>query len=66
MSFPASAPPLSDVRRTLAVFAHPDDIDFGSAGTIASWVAEGIEVTYLLITRGMPVGSTTHHATSCP
>ncbi|MGW0436090.1 PIG-L deacetylase family protein [Micromonospora sp. NPDC003197] len=52
MSFPASVPPLSDVRRALAVFAHPDDIDFGSAGTIASWVDEGIEVTYLLITRG--------------
>jgi LmbE family N-acetylglucosaminyl deacetylase len=52
MSFPPSAPPLGDVRRVLAVFAHPDDVDFGSAGTVAGWVADGIEVAYLLITRG--------------
>lgn len=52
MTFPASAPPLCDVSRVLAVFAHPDDVDFGCAGTIASWVAEGIQVTYLLVTRG--------------
>ena len=52
MSFPASAPALSDVRRALAVFAHPDDVDFGSAGTIAAWLDEGIEVAYLLVTRG--------------
>ena len=36
----------------LAVFAHPDDIDFGAAGTVARWVDEGIEVAYLLVTRG--------------
>jgi LmbE family N-acetylglucosaminyl deacetylase len=52
VTFPPSAPPLSDVRRALAVFAHPDDVDFGSAGTIAGWVAEGIEVAYLLVTYG--------------
>ena len=40
------------VRRVLAVFAHPDDIDFGAAGTVAAWTAAGIEVTYLLVTRG--------------
>ncbi|MFI7604100.1 PIG-L deacetylase family protein [Micromonospora sp. NPDC049366] len=52
MSFPASAPVLSDVVRALAVFAHPDDVDFGCAGTIAAWVDEGIEVAYLVATRG--------------
>lgn len=52
MSFPASAVPLSDVQRVLCVFAHPDDIDFGSAATIATWVDQGIEVGYLLVTRG--------------
>jgi LmbE family N-acetylglucosaminyl deacetylase len=52
MTYPASAPPLSDVGRALAVFAHPDDVDFGSAGTIASWVEEGVDVAYLIITRG--------------
>ncbi len=52
MSFPPSAQPLPDISRVLAVFAHPDDVDFGSAGTIATWVAAGIEVGYVLITRG--------------
>jgi LmbE family N-acetylglucosaminyl deacetylase len=52
MSFPPSAEPLSDVERVLAVFAHPDDVDFGAAGTIARWADDGIEVAYLLVTRG--------------
>ncbi|HZN18269.1 MAG TPA: PIG-L deacetylase family protein [Micromonosporaceae bacterium] len=52
MSFPPSAPPLADVARVLCVFAHPDDVDFGSAGTVARWVAEGLDVAYLLVTRG--------------
>ena len=34
------------------MFAHPDDVDFSAAGTIAHWVDAGIEVGYLLITRG--------------
>jgi LmbE family N-acetylglucosaminyl deacetylase len=42
----------SDVRRVLCVAAHPDDLDFGASGTIATWVDAGIEVTYLLCTRG--------------
>jgi LmbE family N-acetylglucosaminyl deacetylase len=52
MSFPPSASPLEDVQRALCVFAHPDDVDFGSAGTVARWVDSGIEVAYLLVTRG--------------
>jgi LmbE family N-acetylglucosaminyl deacetylase len=50
--FPPSATPLDDVQRVLCVFAHPDDADFGAAGTIARWVAEGLEVSYVLVTRG--------------
>lgn len=42
----------NDVHRVLAVTAHPDDIDFGAAGTIASWTEAGIEVTYLIVTDG--------------
>jgi LmbE family N-acetylglucosaminyl deacetylase len=38
--------------RVLVVAAHPDDIEFGAAGTVARWVAEGTEVRYLLVTRG--------------
>lgn len=44
--------PDTDIERALVVGAHPDDIDFGSAGTVATWVDAGIEVTYLLVTRG--------------
>ena len=44
--------PDTEIERALVVGAHPDDIDFGSAGTVATWVDAGIEVTYLLITRG--------------
>ena len=52
MTFPPSAAPLPDVQRVLCVLAHPDDVDFGSAGTVATWVDAGLEVAYLLVTRG--------------
>jgi LmbE family N-acetylglucosaminyl deacetylase len=42
----------SEVSRILCVAAHPDDLDFGAAGTTATWTAAGIAVTYLLCTRG--------------
>jgi LmbE family N-acetylglucosaminyl deacetylase len=38
--------------RALVVAAHPDDIEFGSAGTLATWVDQGAEVTYCLVTDG--------------
>lgn len=41
-----------EVERVLVVTAHPDDVDFGAAGTVASWVAEGTAVTYCVITDG--------------
>lgn len=39
-------------QRALFIFAHPDDIEFGTAGTAARWVQGGAEVVYLLITSG--------------
>jgi len=39
-------------ERVLVVAAHPDDIEFGAAGTVARWVGEGADVRYLLMTRG--------------
>jgi LmbE family N-acetylglucosaminyl deacetylase len=44
--------PKTPRRRCLAVAAHPDDIDFASAGTIAFLVAEGWDVAYCLVTDG--------------
>src|SRR6185312_7031017 len=44
--------PESDVERILVVTAHPDDVDFGSAGTVAGWTDAGIEVAYCICTSG--------------
>jgi len=38
--------------RVLVVFAHPDDAEFTSGGTIARWVAEGQQVKYVVCTDG--------------
>src|SRR5918996_520292 len=38
--------------RVLVVAAHPDDIEFAAAATVARWVGEGADVRYLLVTRG--------------
>lgn len=32
--------------------AHPDDVDFGAAGTVASWTKTGIAVAYCICTSG--------------
>jgi LmbE family N-acetylglucosaminyl deacetylase len=42
----------SAVERVLCVMAHPDDVDFGCAGTVATWTDAGIEVSYCMITSG--------------
>ena len=38
--------------RALIVSAHPDDIEFGCAGTVATWTDQGAEVTYCIVTDG--------------
>ena len=40
------------VTRVLVVTAHPDDVDFGSAGTIATLTDAGVEVTFCICTDG--------------
>lgn len=42
----------ADVRRALVITAHPDDVDFGAAGTVALWTDAGVDVTYCVITDG--------------
>lgn len=39
-------------ERVLVVAAHPDDIEFGAAGTVARWIGEGAHARYVLVTRG--------------
>jgi LmbE family N-acetylglucosaminyl deacetylase len=38
------------------VTAHPDDVDFGAAGTVATWTAAGIAVAYCVCTSGEASG----------
>ncbi|MGH3342663.1 MAG: PIG-L deacetylase family protein [Carbonactinosporaceae bacterium] len=42
----------TDLTRVLVVGAHPDDVDFGAAGTVARWTDAGVEVAYLILTDG--------------
>ena len=41
-----------EVTRVLVVTAHPDAVDFGASGSIATWVGAGVSVTYCVITDG--------------
>ncbi len=41
-----------EIERALVVTAHPDDVDFGAAGTVATWTDAGIEVVYCIVTDG--------------
>jgi len=40
------------LKRALVVVAHPDDVDFGTAGTIAYLTNRGVDVAYCLVTSG--------------
>lgn len=39
-------------ERILVVTAHPDDVDFGVAGSVAVWTDAGAAVTYCVVTDG--------------
>ncbi|WP_188940197.1 PIG-L deacetylase family protein [Nakamurella endophytica] len=41
-----------DWQRALVLMAHPDDPEYGAAPAVATWVAAGHEVRYVLGTRG--------------
>ena len=38
--------------RVLCVVAHPDDVEYGTSSAVAAWTGRGVEVGYLLLTRG--------------
>jgi LmbE family N-acetylglucosaminyl deacetylase len=50
MTLPAL--PEESFQRVLCVVAHPDDMEYGTSAAVARWTARGIEVGYLLLTRG--------------
>ena len=39
-------------ERAMFIYAHPDDIEFGVAGTAALWAKHGCEITYVIVTDG--------------
>jgi LmbE family N-acetylglucosaminyl deacetylase len=43
---------LGPPQRVLLIVAHPDDIDFGMAGTVATLTDGGADVVYCLVTSG--------------
>lgn len=46
-----------EIERALVVTAHPDDVDFGAAGTVAMLTDAGVEVSYCIVTDGDAGGS---------
>jgi LmbE family N-acetylglucosaminyl deacetylase len=46
-----------EISRILVITAHPDDVDFGAAGTVARWTEAGIDVSYCIVTNGDAGGS---------
>lgn len=47
----------AEVSKVLVIVAHPDDVDFGAAGTVAKWTDAGVEVVYCIVTDGDAGGS---------
>ena len=41
-----------DWDTALAVFAHPDDMEYGAASAVARWTSRGKRVTYVMVTDG--------------
>lgn len=44
------------MERALVVCAHPDDVDFGAAGTVATLTDDGVTVAYCIVTDGAAGG----------
>lgn len=41
-----------DWERGLAIVAHPDDLEYGTASAIRRWTDQGKKMAYLLLTKG--------------
>ena len=42
----------SKSAQVMIVTPHPDDAEFGAAGTVARWTGEGVDVVYVVCTNG--------------
>jgi LmbE family N-acetylglucosaminyl deacetylase len=49
---PPLKPVSEDWASALAVVAHPDDMEFGTAAAVARWTSQGKRVTYCMVTSG--------------
>jgi LmbE family N-acetylglucosaminyl deacetylase len=45
-------PDPAEALTILMIVAHPDDVDFGSGGSVATWTGAGHRVEYCLVTDG--------------
>jgi len=43
---------MSHIHDIMVIIAHPDDAEFGAAGSISKWIAEGKSVAYVICTDG--------------
>jgi LmbE family N-acetylglucosaminyl deacetylase len=41
-----------DWERAVAIVAHPDDMEFGSAAAVARWTGQGKQIVYVMVTSG--------------
>jgi LmbE family N-acetylglucosaminyl deacetylase len=46
------ADPSESLDRVMVIGAHPDDPEFGCAGTVIKWAQAGKSITYVLLTSG--------------
>ena len=53
-------------KRLMAISAHPDDMEFGCAGTIAKWIREGWEGALVICTDGRAGTSDPGHEAGGP
>jgi LmbE family N-acetylglucosaminyl deacetylase len=43
---------MAEPSRIAVIVAHPDDAEFGCAGSVAKWIQEGARVSYVIATNG--------------
>ena len=39
-------------KKAMVIFAHPDDAEIGTGGTVAKWIDNDADIVYVLATTG--------------